>query len=165
MAPSPSTDNVNFRLPSTNSSLSANVSFSRFCLLIVIHQQDPLFRRCRFHAHLALETNLHFRLTPHWNRPFLSGSSCIGQFWEQFWGDNSGGCEKAAKPFILTFSLKVYDDGERRFRPPCPPKGGCLLLRPVPPRPSYRGSAAGHRHTEADAREVAACPGFRTDLS
>src|SRR5260370_30286464 len=77
MAPSPSTDNVTFRLPRTNSSISGKVSFSRFCRLIVIHQQDA-FSDCGYsQAHLALETILRFRLIPHWNQTPRSGPSCI----------------------------------------------------------------------------------------
>src|SRR5947207_8171118 len=45
---------------------------------IVIHPQHPTFS---FQAHLALESNSHFRLTPHWNRTPPSGSFRIGQFY------------------------------------------------------------------------------------
>ena len=60
------TDNVNFRLPWRNSSISARVSLSKFCMLMVIHQQDANFHRRHFQAHLALETHTHFRLIMHW---------------------------------------------------------------------------------------------------
>ena len=50
-----------FRLPARNSRLSARVSRSRFCLLIVIHQQLVPFRPTHFQAHLVLQTNLPLR--------------------------------------------------------------------------------------------------------
>src|ERR1022692_2797067 len=80
MAAWPSRDKVNFRLPWTNSCISAKLSRSKFFMLIVIHQQDALFRLAHVQAHLALETISHFRLIPHWKRPPCPGSSRIGQF-------------------------------------------------------------------------------------
>src|ERR1019366_3908552 len=75
-----SRDKVNFRLPWTNSCISAKLSRSKFFMVIVIHQQDALFRLAHVQAHLALETISHFRLIPHWKRPPCPGSSRIGQF-------------------------------------------------------------------------------------
>ena len=54
------------RVPARNSCLSARVSRSRFCIVIVIHQQLVPFRPTHFQAHLVLETNLPFRLILYW---------------------------------------------------------------------------------------------------
>src|SRR5260221_10034233 len=69
------------RLLATHSSISSSVSPSKLFMRIVIHPQHaPDFRRSVFQAHPALESKLHFRLTPYWNQTSPSGSSCIGQF-------------------------------------------------------------------------------------
>jgi hypothetical protein len=74
---------------------------------IVIHPQHPTFS---FQAHLALESNSHFRLTPHWNRTPRSGSFRIGQF------SNGHGLPILA---ILGSSSSSFGDGVKNIVKKC----------------------------------------------
>src|SRR5215212_5803848 len=49
-------------------------------MVIVIHPQLAPSHAFILQAHLALESNFRFRLTPHWNHSISPGSSRVGQF-------------------------------------------------------------------------------------
>jgi hypothetical protein len=80
-----SVEKQTFRLPSTNSFISAKLNRSKFCMVMFIYPQHAPAAGSLAHrslqAHLVLETNPHFRLIVDWKCTFASGSSCIGQFW------------------------------------------------------------------------------------
>src|SRR5437870_12082077 len=73
-------------------------------------------------------------------------------------------CYNAPNTFILTCSLRLRYDGERRFRPISPPTGSRIFLRIVPPRPFCGEPTSGYRRPPDHARQVAPRAGFRDDL-